>query len=110
MLEWLSSAGAGQNQTLVSARRLQIGPESRPYLHAYMRPVIQSGPLEVSILQLEAQRFDQMKIHVHGRAQTRYVSRIGGNFRLKEYNIHTGRQLVDGYFENRADLPCARCP
>lgn len=54
----------------------------------YVLPVVQACPLEVFVVDLEAQRGDQMKRGPGGSAQSGNGPRIGGDFGLVEDDLH----------------------
>ena len=51
-------------------------------------PVIHAGALELRVVQLEAERLDEMQHGFRGRAQPRHVARVRRNFRFNEDNVH----------------------
>ena len=53
-----------------------------------MLPIIQAGAFELFVVQLEAERFDQMQRRSRGRAQPRHVPGVRRNLRLDENDVH----------------------
>ena len=51
-------------------------------------PVIHPGALELRVVQLEAERFNQVQGALGGGAQPRHVPRVRGDFRFEQNNVH----------------------
>ena len=58
--------------------------------HIDLLPVIQAGPLEMLVINLEPQGMDQVQPHFSGPAETGNISGVGRNFRLVKDNVQRG--------------------
>src|SRR5687767_3226177 len=58
-----------------------------------MLPVIHAGALELSIVEFETERFDEMKFGASGGAEASDVASVGRDFGFKEYDVH--RPILD---------------
>ena len=84
--------GAGEDEPPPGPGVPDVGIEIRPYRHSHMGPIIEPRPLEVAVFKFEPEGFDKMQRNLHGGAQSGYIARIRGDFRLEKNDMHTGRR------------------
>jgi hypothetical protein len=53
-----------------------------------MPPIVHPGAPEVLVLQFKTKRFDKVQMSPSGGTEPSDISRIRGNFRLKEDDMH----------------------
>lgn len=68
-------------------------------MHPDMGPVIKASSFEIAVFQFEAQRLNEMELNAKGRAESRYIPRIRGNFRFMEDYQHSCRREISGRIE-----------
>jgi hypothetical protein len=66
---------------------LELVPSGPPFPSDEF-PIIHTGPGEAFVIDLKAQRLDEMEGGTGGRAQTGDVARIGWDFGFDEDDIH----------------------
>jgi hypothetical protein len=59
---------------------------------AQVLPVIQPGAFELRVIELEAERFDQVQSGPRGGAKARDVAGVGRNFWFNQDNVHVNNK------------------
>jgi uncharacterized protein (DUF2461 family) len=54
----------------------------------HLPPVIHAGAFQLRVVQLEAERLNEMQHGFRGRAQPRHVARVRRDFRFNQDDIH----------------------
>ena len=72
---------------------LTIGLQRRPHLPVHKGPVVQTGTLQVSVINNEAQRLDQMKLGAGTGAEPCHVARVRRYLRMVENDMEHGSRI-----------------
>src|SRR5438093_3423281 len=67
---------------------------ARPAMPLDMLPVIHSGALELAVVELETQWFDQVQRRLRRRAKPRHVACVRRNFRFNQNDVHDSKLQI----------------
>ena len=56
-------------------------------------PVIHARALELRVVELEAERLDQMQRRLGGRAKPRHIARVRRDFRFNQDDVHISHSV-----------------
>lgn len=72
-------------------------------------PVIHASTLELCVVELESQRFDQVQFCSCGGAKARHVSRVRRDLGFKQDHVHR-HNLAAGKTEGKPEVPLTGIP
>lgn len=90
-----SLPGAGQENWAGGGQGLGKCLPVRPDLDVHIRPVVETSPLEVPVLQAEAQGLYKVQRSLGSGAETGNGSSVWGDFRLKKNNVHENGSISE---------------
>ena len=91
MLHGVPCPGTGTDESSPGSIGLKISLQRRPYRNIHIRPVVQTGSLQMFIINTEAQGFNKMQASPRACTQAGNIARVRWYFRMIKNDVQHGQ-------------------